>query len=306
MKISIVMPVLNRGDMIEKAIQSVINQHYPQTELIIVDGGSTDNTLDVIRRYEKHIAFWSSKPDGSAAVATNAGIARASGDVVALLMSDDYYEPGLFHDIAKAYAAHPDADVFTCGGQVVSLDNKTLAEFQSEAGLALNFYNICYGATAICFRFIRKSLYERIGGYLPFHADGKQMLTNDKEFLLRAVLYGVRNVYVSHPGYTHVAHEGSYSFGNQKTTFERHCLEHMAIATEYLSKSHLSFRQRLFLRYWYHDQAAKLCLFYLCNKDVSSAARIMLQAMKKSPFVWPGVFCTTGVRAVLKRCGLGL
>ena len=124
-KISIIMPVLNRGDMIEKAIVSVINQQYPQTELIILDGGSTDNTLDIIKRYENHIAYWHSQHDGSAPLATNIGIGKSTGDLIALLMSDDVYEPGLFHRIAEAYAAYPDVDIYTCAGRLVEVDTET-------------------------------------------------------------------------------------------------------------------------------------------------------------------------------------
>ena len=149
-------------------------------------------------------------------------------------MSDDYYERGLFQQIAAACVAYPEADIFSCAGRVMRMDGQIL-DNSSQRALELNFYNICYGATAICFRFIRKSLYQRIGLYIPFHSDKKQMLTNDKEFLLRAVLHGVKNQYVDHLGYTHIAHEGSYSFGNHPSTFVRHCTEHMDIAQQYLS-----------------------------------------------------------------------
>lgn len=295
------MPVLNRGDMIEKAICSVLAQDYPQLELIILDGGSKDNTIEVIKRYEKHITYWHSQKDGSAAVATNIGIEKASGDLIALLMSDDYYEPGLFHKISEAYLAHPEGDIFSCAGKVVTLDNKILVKHESERELNLNFYNICYGATGICFRFIKRSLYQRIGLYIPFHTDHKQMLTNDKEFLLRAVLQGVKNTFVNYTGYTHVAHEGSYSFGNHSSTFARHCLEHIDIAENYLLKSNLTLKQKLFLMFWYNDQSAKLFLFQLLQGNFSTAFRISMDGMRKFSVIWPVNCFVTGCRVVIKR-----
>src|SRR2546427_12958086 len=93
-KISIVMPVLNRERMIEKAIRSVLEQRYENLELIIIDGGSQDKTVDVIKRYEKHLAYWHSRPDGGAAVGLNIGIEKATGDLIVLLMADDWYERG--------------------------------------------------------------------------------------------------------------------------------------------------------------------------------------------------------------------
>jgi glycosyltransferase involved in cell wall biosynthesis len=304
--ISIIMPVLNRGDMIEKAITSVLNQHYPHTELIILDGGSSDNTLDIIKRYESEITYWHSSPDGSAAYATNLGIEKAKGDLIALLMADDYYEAGLFDKIAEAYLAHPEADMFSCAGRVIAFDQasqtyQTQKTYHSSRKLKLSFYNICYGTSAICFRFIKKSLHERIGVYIPFHTDKKQMLTNDKEFLLRAVLHGVRNQYVDHLGYTHVAHSGSYSFGNHRSTFVRHCMEHMDIARQYLSQANLSLKHQFFLSTWYNDQSAKLFLFHLLKGEVRAASEIMLGSIKIYPLIWPASLAVTSCRLMLKQ-----
>jgi glycosyltransferase involved in cell wall biosynthesis len=304
--ISIVMPVLNRGDMLETAIQSVLIQDYPHVELIIIDGGSTDNSIEIIRRYEKHITYWHSKPDGSAALATNIGIEKASGDLIGLLMADDYYEPHLFRQIAQSYLAHQEADIFTCAGKIISFDEKneefhTLEVYDSARELRLDFYNICYGAPAICFRFIKKSLYEKMGLYIPFHVDQKQMLTNDKEFLLRAVLHGVKNQYVDYPGYTHVAHEGSFSFGNHRSTFERHCVEHMDIAARYLSQSNLSLKHKLFLKGWYLDQSAKLFLFLLWGKKLHLSLKSGVNGVRKYPFSWPVMMIVVGFRALVKQ-----
>src|SRR5438132_12149669 len=98
-KISIIMPVFNRRDTIEKALRSVIEQQYSNLELIIIDGGSTDGTVDIIQKYEKYITYWHSKPDGNAVIASNMGIEKASGELLAFLMSDDWYEQGIFKAI---------------------------------------------------------------------------------------------------------------------------------------------------------------------------------------------------------------
>ncbi|WKN40711.1 glycosyltransferase family 2 protein [Tunicatimonas pelagia] len=97
-KISIVVPSYNQGKFIEKTIRSVQLQNYPNLEFIIVDGGSTDNTVDVIRQYEDHLDFWVSEKDNGQAHAINKGLQSATGDILYWINSDDYLLPNaLFH-----------------------------------------------------------------------------------------------------------------------------------------------------------------------------------------------------------------
>src|SRR6476660_5121907 len=93
-RISMVTPSYNQGAFIEETIQSVLDQGYPNLEYIIIDGGSTDNTLDVIRKYERYLAFWVSEKDQGAADAIAKGFARITGSIMAYLNSDDIYMPG--------------------------------------------------------------------------------------------------------------------------------------------------------------------------------------------------------------------
>lgn len=305
-KISIVMPVLNREDTLEKALLSVINQSYSNWELIILDGGSTDKTLDIIQRYETLIAYWHTQKDGSAAAATNMGIEKASGDLIALLMADDWYEPETFAKIASAFHLNPSADMLTCTGRIVSLDANatgyaTEVEFTSMRQLSLNFYNICFGVSAICFRFIRKSFYDQIGLYIPFDSAGKQVLTNDKEFLMRAVLANANDVFVNHLGYTYLAHAQSYSFGDSRVNAMRHCAEHMDIAEHYLTEKPLSFKHKCLLKYWRCNQATKLILFHWLDKDFLAAKMTWKKMSGKFNFLWPIIFLITAVQVSMKR-----
>ena len=107
-KISIITPSYNQGDYIEQTIQSVLNQNYPNLEFIIMDGGSTDQTLDIIKKYEKHLT-WVSEPDKGQSNAINKGFAKATGDILAFINTDDTYEPNTLHTVANYFMQHPDA-----------------------------------------------------------------------------------------------------------------------------------------------------------------------------------------------------
>lgn len=100
-KISIITPSFNQGYFLEETIQSVIGQQYPNLEYIIIDGGSTDNSIDILKKYDNKLSYWISEPDKGQAHAINKGIEKSTGDILAWLNSDDLYMPGTLHKISK-------------------------------------------------------------------------------------------------------------------------------------------------------------------------------------------------------------
>lgn len=114
MTFSIITITLNSREYLEETIQSVLSQDYPDFEYIIVDGGSTDGTLEIIQRYagtDTRIR-WVSEPDDGIADAFNKGIACARGEIIGIINSDDTYLPGTLVTVAEAYRSHPECDVF--------------------------------------------------------------------------------------------------------------------------------------------------------------------------------------------------
>jgi glycosyltransferase involved in cell wall biosynthesis len=101
-KLTVITPSFNQDRFIERTIRSVLDQGYPNLEYVIVDAGSTDHTVEIIRRYEDRLAWWVSEPDDGQSDAINKGLERTSGEIVAYLNSDDYFLPGAFD---KAVAA---------------------------------------------------------------------------------------------------------------------------------------------------------------------------------------------------------
>ncbi|MGB3516902.1 MAG: glycosyltransferase family 2 protein [Elainellaceae cyanobacterium] len=112
-KISIVTPSYNQVQFLEAAIQSVLNQNYPNLEYIIIDGGSTDGSLDVIRQYQDRLHYWCSEPDAGQYSAINKGFAQSTGDILAWLNSDDMYYPWAFKTVASIMSELPEVNWLT-------------------------------------------------------------------------------------------------------------------------------------------------------------------------------------------------
>ncbi|MCS4185026.1 glycosyltransferase family 2 protein [Salinibacter ruber] len=118
-KISVVTPSYNQGQFIEETIRSVLLQGYPNLEYIVVDGGSTDQTVNILEKYDSWVDYWVSEPDEGQSDAINKGFAKATGRIFAWLNSDDYYATGALFTMAEAFQA-ADAEV----GAVVGTGHK--------------------------------------------------------------------------------------------------------------------------------------------------------------------------------------
>jgi glycosyltransferase involved in cell wall biosynthesis len=115
-RISIITPSFNQRQFLADCLESVLGQHYPNLEYIIIDGGSTDGSLDLIRRHQAHLAYWVSQPDGGQSEAINKGLGRATGQLVAWLNSDDFYLPNALALAAQSYLSHPAASFYFGNG----------------------------------------------------------------------------------------------------------------------------------------------------------------------------------------------
>ena len=121
-KLSIVTPSYNQGKFIEETIRSVLLQGYPDLEYIIIDGGSTDDSIDIIRKYEPWLSYWVSEKDQGQSDAINKGWKRASGEIVAYLNSDDLYIAGVLREVTGLFKEYPECGVLH--GQTVVVDEE--------------------------------------------------------------------------------------------------------------------------------------------------------------------------------------
>lgn len=129
-KISIITPSYDQGHYLEQTIRSVLLQNYPNLEYIIIDGGSTDNSVELIRKYSPWISYWVSEPDKGQSEALEKGFKKASGDIAAWINSDDYYEKDAFYKIALHYQQHHFS--FLCGAcQMIDPNHHLIQELRT-------------------------------------------------------------------------------------------------------------------------------------------------------------------------------
>lgn len=131
-KFSVVVPSYNQGAYIGRTLQSLLDQHYDALEIIVMDGGSTDGSVEVIKRFAPHIAYWQSQKDGGQSAAINAGFRRATGDFVTWLNSDDILLPGTLAYVNRLAHRHPDTRCYL--GNVIWMDKteRVLRAFRVE------------------------------------------------------------------------------------------------------------------------------------------------------------------------------
>jgi glycosyltransferase involved in cell wall biosynthesis len=190
-RITVVTPSLNQGRFLPSCIRSVLDQAYPDLEYIVVDGGSTDNSVDTIKAHEASIAWWTSEPDGGPYEALNKGFAHATGGILAWLNADDVYLPWTFAVVADVFETFPEVEWITTVRPLAWTDLGLPGYCDFRDGFsAEDTLNTMFGLQQES-TFWRRSLWERSGGRL----DPTFTLAADLELWARmfqyAPLYGV-------------------------------------------------------------------------------------------------------------------
>jgi len=203
MKVSIITPSLNQAPFIERSIQSVLAQQWRPLEYIVFDGGSTDGTLDILKKYNAQLR-WVSEPDKGQSDAVNKGIRTATGDVIGWLNSDDIYYPGAVKLAVEFLAAHPELDAVYGMADYIAADDSIIDSYPTEPWHFPRLKDVCF----ICqpALFLRRSVFER-HGYL----DTDLHYCMDYEYCLRLGRAGV------HFGYLETKLAGARMYVGNKT-----------------------------------------------------------------------------------------
>lgn len=164
-KITVVTPSYNQAPFLEETIQSVLSQGYPDLEYIVMDGGSTDGSVEIIRKYEKRLAHWHSRPDEGQSDALRKGFMRSSGDILSWLNSDDTFAPGILVAVGEYFAFHPDIDVVYGNVDLVDPAGERMYTAYPLLDLRILVYENRFIPQQAMFW--RRELYERVGGVNP-------------------------------------------------------------------------------------------------------------------------------------------
>jgi glycosyltransferase involved in cell wall biosynthesis len=233
-RLSIITPSFNQADFIEKTIESVLGQDYPDLEYIVVDGGSTDGSVEIIERYADRLAWWASEKDDGQTDALNKGLARATGDVIAYINSDDYYLPGAFERAVATLEQNPDSLWMAGAARFTGSENLVWHPRLPTRGRQwwlLEPWGVPQAAS-----FWRRAAFERYG---QFRTD--MHYTFDTEFGLRLAFAGHMPAVLDEELAVRLVHEEAKSW--DRTPFERE--ERMMID---LYAPRLEPRERMWLR----------------------------------------------------------
>ena len=131
-KVSVVTPSYNQAQFLEETLRSVLEQDHPDIEYIVVDGGSTDGSLEILQKYASRLAWWVSEPDRGQTDALNKGFARASGEILAWLNSDDTYQPGAVAAAVAFLQAHPEVGLVYGDANLIDEHGSVLGRFPAR------------------------------------------------------------------------------------------------------------------------------------------------------------------------------
>ena len=188
-RVSIVTPSYNQAAYIEETIRSVLLQGYPNLEYIIIDGGSTDGTVDIVRRYERWLAYWSSEPDKGQGHAINKGFDKATGEIFGWLNSDDRYCKGALELVGRRLLAAGDVAFLYGDCDVIDSKGSKLNHIKSQSGGPAEFLASSYIPQPSTF--FRRTAWEVVGGIdATFH------YSLDYDLWLRMMLEGLQSLYV--------------------------------------------------------------------------------------------------------------
>jgi glycosyltransferase involved in cell wall biosynthesis len=187
-RISIITPSFNQGRFIERTIQSVLSQDVPSLEYVVVDGGSTDETVSILKRYGTRLR-WISEPDNGHSDAINKGLSMTSGSIVGWLNSDDIYYPGALRNVVRAFDDHCDVRVLYGRANHIDEQDGYLNEYPTEAYNWERLKETCFISQPAAF--LRRSVFQAFG---PLDVTLRQSM--DYEYWLRLGKAGVPFLYL--------------------------------------------------------------------------------------------------------------
>ncbi len=297
MKISVITPCLNRRDLIAETVESVLAQNYPDFEHWIIDGGSTDETLALLRDYA-HLKVVS-EPDRGVYDALNKGLHLASGDIIALLNSDDLFPLGAFNLCTELFQNSVDTMIVSGGCQIFRRDQDgretELHRYENPRRYHLSVRNVAVGLPIINARFFRRKVFERIGDF-----DLNYAIAADRDFLMRAALQGIPDAPVPRILYRYRWHAGSLTMNAGTDTLLQGMREGLAIIERLRADQTLAREQHAVLARWRRECLANIVMIHAVNRRPQKALSSTVTGTRTDP-LFPSTLCRLGSFAIGRR-----
>ncbi len=276
--ISIVMPVKNGADRIERAINSVAAQEWPH-ELIVVDGMSADGTADIIAKRASDIAISIRAPDGSATEAVNRGAGRASGEIICMLMSDDWLETGALAHVGEMFAEDSSTDIVAGGVRIIDEMSPIERPAQSIPGdeMKLDLDRILGTPYPAAF-FFKRALWNALDGLSPVYRYGA-----DRDLLMRCKLADARCVSIPEFVYAYSINPGSDTLVENPSVITAFLVDHYAMVESWLASPVPTPAERRRLKSWRREQVMELAARYAQAGDWGGAWRFVAAQSKADP-----------------------
>lgn len=259
-KISIITPSFNQAKFIEETIRSVIVQGYPNLEYIIIDGGSTDGSVEIIKKYEENIHYWISEPDLGVYDALNKGLERSTGEIIGFINSDDIYCGNIFNELAHFFHENTNIDAII-GNSFINKDNKIIPIDQNNYE-SNPLWVILFGTPSINAWFFKKNVISDLGVF-----DTNFLIASDRDFLIRFIFNRKILKFWDSDVYTYRSHVGSKTISFTDENKEKILKEHIQIAKKHLHNMKLlTFKNKWMLIIWKFRNLLRLIVFYIKSK----------------------------------------
>jgi len=291
--VSVITPCLNGARYLAEAIQSVLIQRCPHLEHIVVDGGSTDGTLEVLRRYP-HVQVISG-PDRGMYDALNKGLTFARGEIIGVLNSDDCYAVDALAPIGEIFR---DQDTMALVGEAVyfrDLGPYSQEEVDRFIPTDTDLLELATLGPAFNAWFFRRSVFAKVGQF-----DAGYRIAGDREFMLRFALTGPRFARVDRPIYRYRMHPDSLTMGGNDHTWEQLLRENVRMTEVHLSRPGLSPRARYLIRQIHTRDTLKMAVRSARRRELNKLLFYSAAGMRRDP-LWAARLVKRAMTALARR-----